>query len=94
MPTAPGTQAAFPIDVWKVEYNATLSPALFFETRAGSYCYNWINKGKTNQLRYDSMVTNVVSGSERDFSNQRQRCHQAFATLSWFKSAEGPEATT
>jgi Carboxypeptidase regulatory-like domain/TonB dependent receptor len=81
-------QTGFPVGVWKVEYNSTLSPSLFFEARAGSYFYNWINEGKTDQLRYEDLVTRVVSGSERDFYNERKR-HQAFATLSWFKNAAG-----
>lgn len=78
-------QTGFPVGVWKVEYNSVLSDALFFETRGGSYFYNWINAGKTNELRYEDLVTNVVRGSERDFYNKRAR-HQGFATLSWFRS--------
>ena len=81
-------QTGFPVGVWKVEYNSTLSPSVFFETRAGSYFYNWINEGKTDQLRYEDLVTRIVSGSERDFYNERKR-HQAFATVSWFKNAAG-----
>jgi len=77
-------QIGFPVGVWKGEWNGVLSDRAFFEVRAGQYFYSWKNRGKSNRLRYQDLVTNVVSGSDRFFDNDRAR-PQVHGSLSYFK---------
>lgn len=81
-------QTAFPVGVWKAEWNWVISDAAFYEIRGGDYFYNWRNTGKSDDFRYEDLVTNIVSGGDRGFYNRRRR-HQVLTSLSYFKNAGG-----
>jgi hypothetical protein len=63
----------FPTNVWKVEYNAVLSNALFLEVRTGQYHTVWERVGKSSDPRVEDTGNNFVSGGVYGTTYDRSR---------------------
>jgi len=63
----------FPLHVWKAEYNAVLSNALFLEARAGAYHSVWDRDSKSANPRIEDIGNNFVSGGVWDTDLRRHR---------------------
>jgi hypothetical protein len=70
--------------VYKGEWNGTLTQNMFAEARAGQFGYNFGLDSNTQDIRYEDLVTNVVSGGGRSWLNKRRR-NQFTGALSYFK---------
>ena len=70
--------------VYKGEWNGTLTQNMFAEARAGQFGYNFGLDSNTEDIRYEDLVTNVVSGGGRHWLNKRRR-NQFTGALSYFK---------
>lgn len=75
----------FPLHVWKAEYNAVLTPSLFFEVRAGAYHSVWSRTGKSSAPRVEDIGNNFVSGGVWGTDLRRHR-PQANAAVSYVKN--------
>lgn len=80
--------STFPLHVWKAEYNAVLSPSLFFEVRTGAYHSVWGRDGKSTDPRIEDIGNNFVSGGVWATDLRRHR-PQANASLSYAKEGWG-----
>jgi len=63
----------FPVTVWKAEYNAALSDALFVDVRGGSYVSDSITKPKSTAPRIADAGANTVSGGSLSTDRQISR---------------------
>ena len=65
----------FPASVWKGEYNAALTDAVYLEARAGGYFSKAVNEFKSAAPRISDMGANTVTGgalaNERSLSVRR-----------------------
>ena len=75
----------FPLHVWKAEYTAVLSSALFFEARGGAYHSVWARDGKSTDPRIEDIGNNFVSGGVWGTDLRRHR-PQANASLTYAKN--------
>jgi hypothetical protein len=80
--------STFPLHVWKAEYNAVLSPSLFFEVRGGAYHSVWAREGKSTDPRIEDIGNNFVSGGVWSTDLRRHR-PQGNASLSYVKEGWG-----
>ena len=80
--------STFPLHVWKAEYNTVISPALFFEARAGAYHSVWAREGKSTEPRIEDIGNNFVSGGVWSTDLRRHR-PQGNASLSYLKENWG-----
>jgi hypothetical protein len=80
--------STFPVHVWKAEYNAVLSNALFFEVRGGAYHSVWGREGKSTDPRIEDIGNNFVSGGVWATDLRRHR-PQGNASLSYAKEDWG-----
>jgi outer membrane receptor protein involved in Fe transport len=69
--------------LWKVEYNSVLSDALFFETRTGTFGYNWPDRNHTDAPSFEDIGNNEVLGAARNRMS-RPRRNQVLGSLSYF----------
>lgn len=65
--------SSFPLHVWKGEYSAVLSNALFLEARAGAYHSVWDRDWKSTDARIEDIGNNFVSGGVWDTDLRRHR---------------------
>jgi hypothetical protein len=70
--------------VYKGEWNGTITQNMFAEARMGQFGYNFGLDSNTEDIRYEDIVTNVVSGGGRHWLNKRRR-NQYTGALSYFK---------
>jgi hypothetical protein len=70
--------------VYKGEWNGTIGQNMFAEFRAGQFGYNFGLDSNTEDIRYEDLVTNEVSGGGRHWLNKRRR-NQYTGALSFFK---------
>jgi hypothetical protein len=71
--------------VRKVEWNKVVSSTTFVEVRGGTFGYDWpLVPNGTLTPRVEDLVTNAVTGSNRDWIQSRRR-HQVLGTLSYYK---------
>jgi hypothetical protein len=70
---------------YKGEWNSVLSDNMFFETRVGQFKYEWPNKRYTDAPAYQDIVTNVVSGGNRDGWFNIPERNQWHGSLSYYK---------
>jgi hypothetical protein len=80
--------SGYPNDVFKGEYSAVLSDALFLVVRAGSMYSNWYRDWKSDGPRIEDIGNNFVSGGMWGMDYKRGR-PQANGALSYFKSGWG-----
>ncbi len=80
--------STFPLHVWKAEYNAVLSPSLFFEARTGAYHSVWGREGKSTDPRIEDVGNNFVAGGVWSSDLRRHR-PQANGSLSYVKGDWG-----
>jgi hypothetical protein len=77
--------STFPLHVWKAEYTAVLSSALFLEVRGGAYHSVWAREGKSTAPRIEDIGNNFVSGGVWSTDLRRHR-PQANASLTYAKT--------
>ena len=77
--------STFPTNVWKVEYNAVISSALFIEVRTGQYHSVWARAGKSGDPRIEDIGNNFVSGGVYGTTLNRSR-PQVNGALSYSRS--------
>ncbi len=70
--------------VYKGEWNGTITQNMFAEARVGQFGYNFGLDSNTQDLRYEDLVTNEVTGGGRSWLNKRRR-NQFTGALSYFK---------
>jgi hypothetical protein len=74
--------------VRKVEYNAVISDATFFELRAGQWGYRRDFTNETTAPSYEDTTTRIVSGAAQNRFD-RPRRNQVLGSLSYFKEGFG-----
>ena len=77
--------SGYPNDIFKAEYNGTLSNRLFLLVRGGSMKSFWYRDYKSSAPRIEDISTNFVSGGVFGIDNERFR-PQVNTALSYFKS--------
>jgi hypothetical protein len=85
-------RAIFPVTVWKAEYNAVLSNALYFEVRTGAYLSGFATFSKSAAPRIADTGANTVQGGNSSTGLTRNR-PQINGSLSYFKSGWGGHHT-
>ena len=82
----------FPASVWKGEYNAALTDAVYLEARAGGYFSNAANEFKSAAPRISDVGANTVTGGA--LANERSlRRPQVNGSMSFLKSGRGGSHT-
>ena len=82
----------FPVSVWKGEYNATLTDAIYFEARVGGYRSDGALTSKSAAPRIADVGRNTVSGGAGGLERLINR-PQANGSLSFQKSGWGGSHT-
>jgi carboxypeptidase family protein len=77
--------SGYPNDIFKAEYNGTLSNSVFLLVRGGSMKSFWYRNYKSSAPRIEDISTNFVSGGVFGIDNKRFR-PQVNTALSYFKS--------
>jgi hypothetical protein len=77
--------SGYPNDIFKAEYNGTLSNSLFLLVRGGSMKSFWYRNYKNSAPRIEDISTNFVSGGVFGIDNKRFR-PQVNTALSYFRS--------
>ena len=77
--------SGYPNDIFKAEYNGTLSNRLFLLVRGGAMKSFWYRDFKSSAPRVEDISTNFVSGGVYGIDNERFR-PQVNAALSYFKN--------
>jgi Carboxypeptidase regulatory-like domain len=70
--------------VYKGEWDGTIGQNMFAEFRAGQFGYNFGLDSNTEDVRYEDLQTNVVTGGGRHWLNMRRR-NQYTGAVSLFK---------
>ena len=82
----------FPASVWKGEYNAALTDAVYLEARAGGYFSNAVNEFKSTAPRISDVGANTVTGGA--LANERSLSRpQVNGSISFLKSGRGGSHT-
>jgi len=82
----------FPVNVWKVEYNASMTDALYAEVRVGGYHSDAATTFKSTAARVADVGANTVRGG----ANAQERLinrPQANGSISFFKNAKAGSHT-
>ena len=82
----------FPVSVWKGEYNAALTDALYFEARVGGYHSDAVVTSKSAAPRMADVGANTVSGGAGGLERLINR-PQVNGSLSFLKSGWGGSHT-
>lgn len=70
---------------YKGEWDSVLSDSTFFEVRGGQFKYEWPNFRRTEDLAYQDIGNNLVSGGNRDGWFNIPERNQLLGSLSYFK---------
>ena len=82
----------FPVSVWKGEYNATLTDAIYFEARVGGYHSDGVVTSKSVAPRVADVGANTVSGGAGGLERLINR-PQVNGSLSFLRSLAGAGVT-
>jgi outer membrane receptor protein involved in Fe transport len=74
--------------LWKAEWNSILTPATFFEVRAGAFGYDWKDTPSGSAPSYEDLNSSIVSGRARDRDYKIKR-NQVLGSLSYLKNGWG-----